>query len=58
MQPQTQAIHFLPSSVYMTPVQMEDVVPAPYVYNLVPPATPVEAEIIALNDSVVQVLSL
>ena len=56
--PQAQAMPFPFASMYITPVQMENVVPAPYVYNLVPPATPIEAELVALNDSVVQILSL
>ena len=56
--PQGQAVSFPSASMYMTPVNMGNVVPAPYVYSLVPPATPIEAELVALNDSVVQILSL
>ena len=56
--PQGQAMSFPAASMYLTPVDIDNVVPAPYVYNLVPPATPIEAELIALNDSVVQILSL
>ena len=56
--PQGQAVTFLTSAAYISPIVMNNVIPAPYVYNLVPPPTPVEAEILALNDSVVQVLSL
>lgn len=56
--PQSQAVPFPTASMYLTPAVLSPVVPAPYVYNLVPPATPIEAELVALNDSVVQILSL
>ena len=56
--PRGEAVSFPTESMYMAPVLLSPVVPAPYVYSLVPPSTPVEAELIALNDSVVQVLSL
>lgn len=58
IEPQAFAVGFPTASMYVTPVQMVSVIPAPYVYNLVPPATPVEAELVCLNDAVVQILSL
>ena len=56
--PQSQTVAFPTASMYLTPVLLSPVIPAPYVYSLVPPATPIEAELVALNDSVVQILSL
>lgn len=56
LMPQSQAASFPTASMYITPVQMENVAPAPYVYNLVPPATPSDAEIIAINDAVIEIL--
>lgn len=58
VQPQSNAARFPSASMGVATISMESIVPAPYVYNLVPPATPIEAELVALNDSVVQILSL
>lgn len=58
LMPQSQAVSFPTVSMTVTPALMERVIPAPYVYNLVPPATPIEAEMLILNESAVQILSL
>lgn len=54
--PQSQAVSFPTESMYVSLVLMDRVIPAPYVYNLVPPATPADAEILALNDAVIEIL--
>lgn len=55
--PQGQGVPTPQASVRMVTFQMLNIIPAPYVYNLVPPATPTEAELISLNEIDVQILS-
>ena len=56
--PRSQGISIPTASMTLVPVVLSPVIPAPYVYNLVPPPTPVEAELVSLNEADVQILSL